>query len=568
MHDKEIGAALVDLVLRTENQGDIQVLLRRPFILFTLTLVSAAVIFAQAPLVSRAEATDYEETSRYDDVQAFIAELQKRSPLVKVESFGTTVEGRKLPLLILSDRKVSTPAEAKAAGKPVIFIMGNIHAGEVEGKEAVQHIARRILFGDLKPILSKLTILLAPIYNADGNEKISMDNRSAQNGPIGGVGVRENAQRFDLNRDYIKLESPEAQSLVGLFNRWDPLLTVDLHTTNGSHHAYHLTYSQPLNPNSDQRILDFQREKMMPAIAAAMLKNHSFRTYYYGNFRGFANKPRPGEKPQWEAFTHQPRIGQNYGGLRNRLTILSEAYSYLTFKRRVEVSERFVEEILKFSAANGNAIKQLARSADEETVRKLKGDTAEMGVAFQPKALPKPVEILIGEVEKVKNPRSGKDMTAMIEDKITPVTMEDFGMYAVTRSVKVPKAYIFKYDKAIVDKLKQHGIKVEELTANADLEVEGFRIETVTKAARPFQGHFEVKITGKYSSEKSAFPAGSILVRTSQPLGRLVFYLLEPESEDGLTTWNFFDPNLEIGKDHPVRKMMKTGDMPVKVRAS
>ena len=126
--------------------------------------------------------------------------------------------------------------------------MANIHAGEVEGKEAMQHFARRIVLGDLRPLLDKLIILIAPIYNADGNEKINVMNRTAQNGPLGGVGVRENSKGLDLNRDYMKLDSPEAQSLVRLFNRWDPHLTVDLHTTNGSYHGYHLTYSIPLNP--------------------------------------------------------------------------------------------------------------------------------------------------------------------------------------------------------------------------------------------------------------------------------------------------------------------------------
>jgi len=101
------------------------------------------------------------------------------------------------------------------------------------------HLSRRILFGDLKPLLDKLIILIAPIYNADGNEKINLNNRTAQNGPIGGVGVRENSKGYDLNRDYMKLDSPEAQSLVNLLNRWDPHLTVDLHTTNGSYHGYH-----------------------------------------------------------------------------------------------------------------------------------------------------------------------------------------------------------------------------------------------------------------------------------------------------------------------------------------
>lgn len=514
-------------------------------------------IFSQE-LKSRAEATNFEETSRYDDVVSFMTELQKRSPLIRVENFGETVEKRKMPLMILSEPSVSTPAEARNLGKPIIFIMANIHAGEVEGKEAVQHLARRILFGDLKPLLSKLTILIAPIYNADGNEKISLENRTAQYGPIAGVGVRENSQKFDLNRDYMKLESPEAQGLVNLFNRWDPLVIVDLHTTNGSYHAYHLTYSHPLNPNTDARILDFQRNKMMPTIEKALLKNHKFRSYYYGNFTGFSNLPKPGEKAQWEAFTHQPRIGQNYGGLRNRLTILSEAYSYLPYKRRVEVTERFVEEIFKFCAANSLQIMQLTKSADEETVRKMSGNEAvEFGIAFKPQALSKPVEILIGAVEKIKNPRNGKDMTAMIEDKITPMKMEDFGMFAITRVVKAPRAYLFKPDGKIIEKLLQHGITVEELTAELATEVDSFTIATFEKSKRPFQGHLEAKITGKYSSGKMTFPVGTILVRTAQPLGRLVFYLLEPESEDGLVTWNYFDSYLETGKNFPVYKLMQ-----------
>jgi Zinc carboxypeptidase len=528
--------------------------------LFTFILfASISNVFSQnsADLQTRAEATNYEETSKYDDVNKFITELQKRSPLIRFESFGTSQEGRKLPLMILTDPPVSSPAEARATGKPVIFIMANIHAGEVEGKEAAQVIARRLLLGDLKPLLAKLTILIAPIYNADGNEKISLENRTAQNGPISGVGVRENSKNFDLNRDYMKLESPEAQSLVGLFNRWDPQVIVDLHTTNGSYHAYHLTYSHPLNPNTDARILDFQRDKMMPMIAKAMLKNHKFRTYYYGNFTGFSDKPKPGEKTQWEAFTHQPRIGQNYGGLRNRLTILSEAYSYLPFKRRIEVTEKFVEEIFKYCALNFAQIIQLTKSSDDQTMSKFLGnEVVEFGVAFQLKALAKPVDILVGEVEKIKNPRSGKEMLAMLEDKITPLKMEDFGMFLATRRVKAPRAYLFDYDKKIVDKLLQHGITIEELTADLSTEVEGFTLESVNMAKRPFQGHLEAKITGKYGKQKVTFPTGAILVRTAQPLGRLVFYLLEPESEDGLVTWNFFDSYLEVGKIFPVYKLM------------
>jgi hypothetical protein len=510
---------------------------------------------------TRAELTNYEETTRYEEVLSFITELQKRSPLLRLESFGKSEEGRQLPLMIFSDMPISSPRDARASGKPIVFIMANIHAGEVEGKEAALHISRRILFGDLKPLLSKLIILIAPIYNADGNEKIKVDNRSAQNGPIAGVGVRENSKGYDLNRDFMKLDSPEAQSLINLCNRWDPHLTVDLHTTNGSYHGYHLTYSQPLNPNTSSLILSYHRDKMLPAITRAMLQRHKFRTYYYGNFPRFTNLPTPGEKTRWEAFTHQPRIGQNYHGLRNRLTILSEAYSYLTFKRRVEVTEAFVEEIFRYAAANAPEIYQLTKRADEETVRQFLSDApVAQGVAFENRALPKPVDILIGEVVKVKNPRSGKDMTAMVEDKFKPLRMDDYGMFAATRSVAVPHAYLFKPDKdlqGVIEKLRQHGIAVEELTAPLTTEVDVFTIATATRAQRAFQKHQEMKVTGEFKKEQMTFPAGTILVRTAQPLGRLVCYLLEPESDDGVVDWNFFDAYLETGKTFPIYKLMQ-----------
>lgn len=510
---------------------------------------------------SRAEVTNYEETSRYDDVLRFFDELQKRSPLVRIETFGYSVEGRPLPLVILSDPPIAQPGGSRASGKPIVFVFANIHAGEVEGKEAMQHLARRIVVGDLRRLLDKLIILIAPIYNADGNEKISVQNRTAQNGPLGGVGVRENSKGLDLNRDYIKLESPEAQALVRLFNRWDPHLTVDLHTTNGSHHAYHLTYSIPLNPTADPRLIAYHREKMMPAIGKAMLARHKFRTYFYGNFEGFSDTPgnEPGKR-RWEAFTHQPRIGQNYVGLRNRLTILSEAYSYLDFRRRIEVTEAFVEEILEYSAAHGAEMTRLASQVDLDTIRRATaGVPFQMGVEYELKALPKPVEILIGEVTKVKNPRSGREMTVMVEDKVTPMMMQDYGLFAAKRSVTTARAYIFRRDdgtRAITEKLLQHGIAVEELTVPLTTEVESFVIGGVNKAARAFQGHNAVKLTGQYRNETITFPAGSILVRAAQPLGTLAAYLLEPESDDGLTSWNFLDAYLGEGRLYPIYKVM------------
>lgn len=527
-------------------------------------------------LKSRAELTNYEETSRYEDVVRVINELQKRTSNLRVESFGKSEEGRDLPLLIFADPPIAQPRDARASGKPVIFVQANIHAGEVEGKEATLHLARRVAFGDLKPLLNNLILLIAPIYNADGNEKIAPTNRTAQNGPIGGVGTRENAKGFDLNRDYMKLETPEANALVGLYNRWDPHLIVDLHTTNGSYHGYHLTYSPMLNPNADARLIAFERNKMLPAITRTLLRQHKFRTYYYGNFAtkerlnremNTFEMQRSGREAQpsdsatetkvWRTFDHRPMFGNNYAGLRNRLTILSEAYSYLDFKGRVAVTEAFVEEIWKYSALHAAEISALIKRADEDAVR---GKLGTQGVTFEIKALDKPVDILVGAVEKKRNPRNNRDMTAMIEDKITPTPMLDYGLFAPTKTASVPRAYLFRNEESlqtILAKLLAHGIAVEELTEPLTAEVESFAITQVTKVGRPFQGHQQLTLKGTTQTESVTFPAGSILVRTAQPLAPLAFYLLEAESDGGLVNWNFLDAYLEKGKTYPIYRLVK-----------
>jgi len=97
--------------------------------LLLLNLMSQA---QNETLKSRAEQTNYEETSRYDDVLRFFDELQRQSPLVRVQSFGASVEGRALPLVVLSDPPISEPRDARASGKPIVFVFANIHAGEVE----------------------------------------------------------------------------------------------------------------------------------------------------------------------------------------------------------------------------------------------------------------------------------------------------------------------------------------------------------------------------------------------------------------------------------------------------
>lgn len=527
-----------------------------------------------ADMRTRAEITNYEETSTYADVTRVIDGLAATSRLVHTESFGKTEEGRDLPLLVISDPKVTTPAAAEKLGRPLVFVQANIHAGEVEGKEAILMIARRLVSGDLKPMTRRMVFLIAPDYNADGNEKISPMNRSAQNGPVAGVGTRENSKGLDLNRDYMKLDSAEARALVGLMNKWDPHVAVDLHTTNGSYHANHLTYSPILNPNADPRLIEFTRSKMLGPIRAAMEKTHNWRTYYYGNFspehgggreNARIDPANPGNVT-WRTFDHRPRFGNNYVGLRNRIAILSEAYSYLDFKGRVEVTEDFVEEIYRSVLANAKQIMTLTAQADRvftapanrPSTSLRAGKPVDLGVDFQIAALDEKVDIMVGDVTKQPNPRSGRDMLVMAPVAVA-VPMKDYGMFVATRTLALPKGWIIPKPlvesprlAAALDRLRWHGIKIQKVTGESRVPVERFTIAEMTQAPRPFQGHQEARLKGTFDRIQLTVEAGSLFIPANQPLARLAFYLIEPESDDGLVTWNVIDEGLEPGLTYPI----------------
>jgi hypothetical protein len=544
-------------------------LMFRAIIATFMTILAAGVSGQPAgdALRTRPERTNFEETSRLDDVNAFLKALSAQSPLVRVQTFGTSEEGRSMPLVTLSNPAVAKPAD-RPAGRPVIFLLANIHGGEVEGKESVQVLMRRLTGGDLRPLLDRMVIVIAPIYNVDGNEAVDVMNRTAQYGPIAGVGRRENAKGLDLNRDYMKLESVEARALVAAFTAWDPHLVVDLHTTNGSYHGYHLTQSIPLNLSLSPKILDYHRNTMMPAIMKTLEDRHKTRSYYYGNFGRGGGGQAPGELRRWVAFDHRPRAGQNYVGFRNRLTILSEAYSYLSYKRRIEVTEYFVEEILKYVDGRRAEIVALTKTLDAEWIKLAEGSEPPMlGVEYELRPLPKPVPILVGEVNQETNPRNSRQMTVAIEDKFKPEMMQDYAMFAPTRSTPMGRIYVLPGDQAfqpIVDKIRQHGIRVERLTSPLTTEVSSFVVDAIEKSQKPFQGHNEVKLKGKYVAETTTIPEGTLVVRLAQPLGLLAAYLLEPESDDGLTNWNFLDSWLAVGKPAPIRKVMASAKIATK----
>jgi len=205
------------------------------FFFFLLALSAQEKTTFPASLLLVPEKSNFEKTSTYADVMSFLNAIKQLSPHISLHTIGKSTSGLDIPMAVLANPMIANAEQAKASGKPVIYIQANIHAGEVEGKEVAMMLMRDILLGDKKDLLQNQIIIFVPIYNVDGNDKMAKGLRvSQENSPLE-TGTRENGQGLDLNRDGIKMEAPETMGMIlNILNLWDPQVTVDLHTTNGT----------------------------------------------------------------------------------------------------------------------------------------------------------------------------------------------------------------------------------------------------------------------------------------------------------------------------------------------
>ncbi len=517
--------------------------LARAVLLWVLLLGLTGLASAQADspaLLTVAEKSLWRATARHAEVVDFCERLAKSSPVVRLSELGTSFEGRKLPLLILADPPVASAAEAARSNKLVVLAIANIHAGEVDGKEALLMLARELATAKERPLLKELVIVFAPIFNADGNEKMSKTNRPGQVGPEEGMGIRANGQGLDLNRDFVKLESPEVQALVRFFNQWQPSVFVDCHTTNGSRHRYTITYEGPRCPAGEEALIAGVREELLPEVGRRLEKRSGYQSFFYGNFSS--------DRKRWQTVPATPRYGIHYFGLRHGIGILSESYSYAAYRDRILATRAFVHSILDCAAENQDKIRKWVREAKRSQGNGAKGQDR---VALQHKAapLPQPVTIL-GFIEEEKDGRR------VATDKPRDYQLQYWGGTEPTLFVQKPHAYLFPPTYAkVIENLQRHGLEVDELREDLELDVEVYRVQQIRRTSQPFQKHPLVTVQTTSRAESRRVPARTILVRTAQALGTLAAYLLEPQSEDGLCTWNFFDAGLAEGKDYPVLRL-------------
>jgi len=529
--------------------------------LFCLVILTSFYAFStqQEKPLTIAEASEYKATSLYADVMDFIQQLQKQTLRMRVETLGVSAEGRKIPLLIFGNPVPSSPQDLAYDDRMVVYIQANIHAGEVEGKEAALMLARDLALEDNPSYLDEIVVLIVPIFNPDGNEKIDPNNRRNQVGPEQGVGIRTNGLGLDLNRDGMKLESPEVLGLVqNVMLRWDPAVLLDSHTHNGSYHEEVVTWVWSLNPNGDTSLIRFMSDHVRPGINKILKEKYDTLCIPHGDFMNF-REPEKG----WRPLGPQPRYLSNYFGLRNRFGILNENYPYADFETRVIGAYHLFHALLEYCQDHKQKITTLIQEADRNTVQSGLKPSAESQFGVEYDVRPIKDEITInGYVMEEYKTESGRTRARRTE-KTQTYTMPFFAEFFAKRSVKLPFGYLIPLPVPEVEvKLRQHGITVEKLTQSVTLTVESFKVTELKGQERPYQGHRLNSVKGEYAEAELEFPAGTLFIPMAQPLGKVAAYLLEPESDDGLLVWNFFDRNLvpQWGRGqqvYPVYKLLQ-----------
>lgn len=551
-------------------------------------------------LKTRAEATDYAETSRHADVIAFCDALAAESKKVQRGSLGRSGEGQDLVTLVVSGKKCFSPEEATAQGKVVVMVEANIHAGEVEGKEAILALVRDLVRGDLgkagKKILDKVCLVVIPDFNPDGNDRINPKNRvldlralEGQVNPPGGVGTRYTGEGWNLNRDNIKHDAVETRQLAAFYQQWWPHVFIDCHTTDGSLHAFDLTYDTSHSNPALFAPLRRWNQRFLDRVAKRVRKRHGFASFWYGNYVT-EDDPTSG----WHTYPALPRFGSHYRGLLGRVDVLLETYSYLDFPRRCAVIRAWLLELLRAAARDADELRAVCAREELRIIER--GATADprakvgiqYGVAKRDAqgalSFEYPAYAVDGDTAAIE----AFDRESILARKYPGERREDYRAphrrtFVPVSEVSTPIAYLAP--PSLAERLRGHGVEFEPLLAAKEFVVDSYRIHAIeptfspdVAALVPAVGEAEVPLSAKppparfetvvtVSPERRTLTAepGTLYVPTAQRTGTLAVYLLEPHSDDGFTRWQYLDRSLAVGQHHPVHRVVAAVVPPVKV---
>ncbi|XYI03035.1 M14 family zinc carboxypeptidase [Sorangium sp. So ce1128] len=491
-------------------------------------------------LVTEAERTGFQRTGRYAEVERLCPGFEQAYPgRARCVRFGTTPEGRPMLAIAASADGALDPAATRAKRRPVILFQGGIHAGEIDGKDGGFWALRELLDGAMAPgALSAATAIFVPVFNVDGHERFRRNQRPNQRGPEE-MGFRTTAQNLNLNRDYMKAEAPEMRAMLALLDAWDPVVQVDLHTTDGAKFQHDVAVIvEPSTPHPGG--LDAEARGLSEALQARLSGLGHLPLPFYPSFRedddpssGISAAPGP------------PRYSQSYSAARNRIGVLVETHSWATHPARVRAVHDLLAALFERAAAGVGALRAAADRADAAGARLA-------GAPFALKHRASPVSRVFlfrgFAYEKRASEISGGTWTRYDEarpeiwrvplfDRIEP----DLTVTAPAAGHVVPAAHA----AWVADKLRLHGVRYELLPeARPGFAVEAFRADAVSFEPS-FEGRTPVKLQGAFRPERHDLPSGSLFVPIAQPRAPLVLHLLEPLAPDSLVAWGFFNAAFE-----------------------
>ena len=486
------------------------------------------------PWITPSEKTGLTETPGYDQTFAYLKKLAKASPLLSLQEFGHTAQGRSLYLVVAAGDRAFKPSALRKNGRPTLLAQAGIHSGEIDGKDAGLMLLRDIAFRGKASLLDRVNLLFVPIFNADGHERSSEWNRPNQRGPVR-QGWRTTAQNLNLNRDYMKADSPEMQAMLRLINQWSPTLYLDLHVSDGIDEQYDITFGYNGDSGSfswSPHISQWLNEIYRPLTEAAL----KAMGHIPGQFFDVSDEIDMGKG--FSVGPSLPRYSNGYGDLRHLPTVLVETHSLKSYRQRVLGTYVLLEASLRALGTQGHAL-QKAVAADVTTsfdVVSLNGGKA-TGEA-------KTTDFLGISYETYVSPATGTNEVRWLG---TPKLYSRLPISLEKPDVQVPrpKAYWVPVTKPeVIARLKLHGIQMETLSAARTMTLEMYRLVNpqpqTNDGFHPYEGRYTLKTSVKAELRQETFSPGSVRVPTAQPLGDLAVALLEPQGNDSFLAWGFF----------------------------
>jgi len=499
------------------------------------------------------EQTEYTRTCSHIQMLEYISKLAWNSEYMHIERLFISDLRRVAPLVILSNPRVKTPEEAKETDKTIVYIQGNIHPSEAEGKEAVLMLMRDIALGKHNYLLDKLIIILAPDFNPDGNEAWEVKNTSTFSGTPHIQSIRHNAMDADVNRDAIKMETLNMQGLYeNVLNKWDPMVFLDLHSMGRVQHGYSILYAPSYTPTAHPDPRQYTQYTMLPAIKEKAEQEYGCMFYTHADY-DWDKWPPEAWDPVAGGYSVEAKFIVNAVGLRNRLSILTETPGHVGFEKCIYASYAFCHCLLEYVHNNGAEIQELCHKTDESIIKEImekaptgelrnwvEGEYIEQDQPCDLYAYPNRKEEYIPGTSIIRHWIGEGEPTLIkgVKDLTKPIGTHD----SIT-----PRGYVFPEELTnVAEKLKQHGVKVTQLEYPVQLEGYEYIVDEFEEIKKGWIRLYEMtKLAGGWFKTTKTYPAGSYHVDMAQRLANVAFYCLEPEVGDGLVGWNYFNTYLK-----------------------